>query len=104
MFEIIRVTKTNHTWQKNTTPLDFPMDGITVPGSDRKYKVIGTCNHRGSLRSGHWYTNLRMSNNQWFEVNDLGKHKIVPAPGNKDSSTVLVALIAKDKLATPLLP
>src|SRR5690348_4645526 len=47
-FEIIRISRENTNWFKNSIPIDFPLNGVVVlPGSDRKYRVIGTCNHYG---------------------------------------------------------
>src|SRR5947209_2000389 len=99
MFEIIRVTKVNSRWIKNTTPISFPTNGIVFPGSDRIYNVIGACNHKGSLRSGHWFTKLRMSDNRWFVLDDLqSQHRVSDAPGINDSSTVVLVLVADDKV------
>ena len=50
--EIIRVSRANTYWSKNYTCINFPLNGIVFPGSDRKYSVIATCNHKGTLLIG----------------------------------------------------
>jgi len=43
-FEIIRVTERKYQgafiWSKNSIPISFPTDGIKVPGSNKKYRVM----------------------------------------------------------------
>ena len=96
IFEIIRVTKANTHWIKNSIPISFPVNGLVFPGSDRKYSIIGTCNHKGSLGSGHWFTKLRMNDGRWFVLDDLQpQHSVAAAPGTGDSSTVLLVLLAR---------
>ena len=55
LIEILRVTeskKHNKTiWKKNGAPIDFKTS-ITLPGSDTKYRVIGTCNYHGTIKHG----------------------------------------------------
>jgi len=101
--EIIRVSRANTYWSKNYTCINFPLNGIVFPGSDRKYRVIATCNHKGTLHSGHWFTKLRMKENRWFALDDLQpKHLVTDAPGVRDSTTVLIAMIAEDKMSISL--
>ena len=73
-FEIIRVTERKYQgafiWSKNSIPISFPTDGIKVPGSNKKYRVIGTSHHKGSLHSGHWITTIRTEKN-WYQTDDL---------------------------------
>ena len=96
--EIIRVTQ-NHLsrglqWSKNCMPISFPTMGITIPGSEHKYRIIGTCHHQGSLRYGHWFTRVITTSNVWYELDDLRGYNIrtVP-PGNLDSTVVILILV-----------
>ena|SRR5690242_18636952 len=99
MFEIIRVSKTNNSWKKNSMPITFPVSGIKFPGSSRIYDVIATCNHNGSLTTGHWFTKLRIKNDSWYRLDDLqSANTICGAPGIYDATTVLLLLSATDKL------
>jgi ubiquitin C-terminal hydrolase len=100
IFEIIRVTKAKRNWAKHSIPISFPVNGLMLPSSDRKYNVIGTCNHTGSIRSGHWFTKLRMRDDRWFALDDLqSSHSVVDPPGLNDTSTVLLVLLANDSYA-----
>jgi len=99
LFEIIRVSRPKTTWIKNCIPVTFPVNGIVLPGSQRKYNIIGTCNHRGSIYSGHWFTCLRMADDRWYELNDLHrKHSIISRPGHNDKTSVVIVLLADDKM------
>ena len=97
--EIIRVTEKRGyrlSWRKNSTPISFPTTGISVPGTLRKYRIIATSHHHGSLSYGHWTTKLVMSNTKWYECNDLKKHNsFTQAPGTADSSVVMLLMIAE---------
>ncbi len=100
IFEIIRVTKAKKNWAKHSIPISFPVNGLMLSGSDRRYNVIATCNHTGSIRSGHWLTKLRMKDDRWFALDDLqSAHSVVDAPGVNDTSTVLLVLLAIDRYA-----
>ena len=90
--------KQNRTiWKKNGAPIDFKTS-ITLPGSESKYRVIGTCNHRGTIKHGHWTTKILLQNGWWYEIDDLKrKHFRTTNPGLKDSS-VVVLILAKDTL------
>ena len=49
MIEIIRVTKIKQQWVKNNASISFPCSGLSLPGFNRSYKVVSTCNH-------HWWS------------------------------------------------
>ena len=99
IFEIIRVTRPKRSWIKNCIPVTFPVNGVVFPGSPRKYNIIGTCNHRGSIHSGHWFTCLRMADDRWYELNDLHrKHSIISRPGHSDRTSGVILLLADDKM------
>ena len=100
ILEVIRVSelKSRHrlSWRKNTLPISFPTSGISVPGTKRKYQVIATCHHRGTLQAGHWITKLMMSNKIWYECDDLKpENSVTNPPGLNDSSVVLLLLMAE---------
>ena len=100
MLEIIRVSEKKRgnriTWRKNMLPISFPTSGISVPGTDRKYQVVASCHHRGTLRSGHWITKLMIADRNWHEFDDLRSDIFVTqAPGVNDSSVVVLFLRAE---------
>ena len=100
MVEIIRVTEKKRrnllSWHKNILPLCFPTTGISVPGTQRKYQLIATCHHYGTLRYGHWITKLVTNDKHWYECNDLkASNNVTKAPGTADSSVVMLLLIAE---------
>jgi len=99
LFEVIRVTqKSNNTWSKNTIPITFPTRDVLLFG-DRKYHVVATCHHKGSIQFGHWFTKLCLNNGTWHTLDDLNpKHRTSEPPGSMDSTVVILALIATDKL------
>ena len=98
--EILRVTerKTKSKqlrWSKNNVSISFPTSGIHLPGSSSSFRVIGTCDHRGTLYGGHWVTRMYCKSNTWYEADDL-KNRVTLAstPGVKDTSVVNLLLIA----------
>jgi ubiquitin C-terminal hydrolase len=101
-FEIIRVTekKSPHLgWVKSSVPICFRLEGIHIPGSRNTYRIISTAHHVGSISSGHWITKFCCGNNRWYEADDLntGHRKVLP-PGTKDTSVVMLVLIAEHLL------
>ena len=102
LFEVIRVQECvkdlGNGWAKNTIPINFSTRNITLFGS-RKYHVIGTCHHTGSLTHGHWYLKMCLSDGQWWELNDLkAKHTKSTCPGVRDATVVVLLCVATDKL------
>ena len=78
---------------------NIPTSGISLPGTDRKYQVIASCHHRGTLRSGHWITKLMMVDKTWFNFDDLKpENQVTQAPGANDSSVVILLLLAESPL------
>ena len=74
LFEVIRVTQKSNTWSKNTIPITFPIQDVMLFG--RKYHVVGTCHHKGSLQFGHWFTKLCLNDGTWYTLDDLNtKHR-----------------------------
>ena len=94
--EIIRVTQQRSQWTKNCIPVSFPTVGISIPGSMKTYRVIGTCHHQGSLKFGHWFTKVITNANKWFKLDDLrGNSSVTSSPGMKDSTVVILVLVAE---------
>ena len=74
-FEIIRVTERKYQGafilSKNSIPISFPTDGIKVPGSNKKYRVIGTSSQRlTSLWSLDYNNSYRkeLVSDRWFKI------------------------------------
>ena len=96
MIEIIRVTEVRRRWLKNNVSVSFTCSNLVLPGFPRPYKVVGSCNHRGSLSGGHWFTK-ELTDTGWYELDDLkAKNSLTQPPGRNDSSVVV--LIAENKL------
>jgi ubiquitin C-terminal hydrolase len=97
MMEIIRVTKVKRRWVKNNVAVSFPCSDLALPGFPRKYKVISSCNHRGSITAGHWFTK-ELTESGWYELDDLKTKSVTTQPpGANDKSVVMVLMIAEDK-------
>jgi len=95
--ELIRVIDSNG-WIKNDSMVTFPVTGLALPGFPRRYRVVATCDHRGSLNGGHWLTKVSTSRG-WFELDDLSSRNFATdPPGVNDKSVVLILLIAEDRL------
>ena len=98
LIEIIRVTdvKVNR-WLKNSAPISFPVSQVDLLGFSRHYRVVASCHHRGSIAGGHWLTKT-LTNHGWYELDDLkAKNMTTIRPGVKDTSVVVLLLIAEDK-------
>ena len=98
LLEIIRVVeikrKDHFIWKKNELPISFPTSGISIPGTNQKYQVIATSNHRGSLLGGHWNTKVMTKSKIWYECDDLkSTNFITESPGIRDRSVVLLLLM-----------
>jgi ubiquitin C-terminal hydrolase len=98
LIEIVRVIKTRHRWVKNPIPISFSTDNLILSGFSRKYKVIASCHHKGTLKSGHWFSKI-LTVNEWFTLDDLKAyvHPTCP-PGSKDNSAAVLLLAAEDML------
>lgn len=100
LIEIVRVTELKSGWNKNNCTINFPVTNLVLPGFSRLYRVVATCDHRGSLTGGHWLTNICTSGGHWYELNDLKQTSLLTrSPGIDDSSVVIILLIAEDKLS-----
>ena len=102
ILEIMRVSSnlTNSGWKKNAVPISFPLSGLSVPGSTRRYRIIASCHHYGGLSNGHWTTKLVTTRGDWYECDDLlPVNRITKAPGDNDTSAVILLLVA-DSLFT----
>ncbi len=100
LIEIVRVTELKSGWNKNDCTINFPVTNLVLPGFTRLYRVVATCDHRGSLTGGHWLTNICTSGGNWYELNDLKQTSLLTrSPGIDDSSVVIILLIAEDKLS-----
>lgn len=53
---------------KINTHIDIPADLLQI-NSD-KYKLYGIIQHSGSLFGGHYYADVRLSNGDWYRMND----------------------------------
>ena len=61
LIEIMRVTGHgggSHSWSKNSIPISFPTENLKLSMLSRSYRVIASCHHRGSIKSGHWTTKV----------------------------------------------
>ena len=102
LFELIRVHEakeySRRHWLKYTIPINFSTRNISLFGT-RKYHVTATCHHKGSLAQGHWYTKVCLSDERWYELNDLKpRHTKSSRPGIKDSTVVVLLCVAADRL------
>ena len=87
-------------WTKSFVPISFPSSGIRIPGSSKRFRVIGTCHHTGSLHSGHWFTKVVTNSGTWFELDDLKPSSLqTSSPGLSDSTVVILVLVAEDMLS-----
>ena len=102
LIEIMRVTGHgggSHLWSKNSIPISFPTQNLKLSKLSRSYRVIASCHHRGSIKSGHWTTKVCTSTGIWYELDDLNvKPSSTNPPGISDSSVTVLLLIAEDKL------
>ena len=81
--------------EQNNCTINFPVTDLVLPGFSRLYRVVATCDHRGSLTDGHWLTNICTSGGDWYEINDLKETSLVTrSPGIDDTSVVIILLIA----------
>ena len=97
--EIVRVRQSApNTWMKCDAAISFDCKNLTLPGFDRRYKVLSTCHHRGSINSGHWFTKV-LTGKGWFEMDDLksGNHS-TGIPGVNDRSVTMILMAAQNKL------
>ena len=102
LIEIIRVAELKLSWTKNNASVNFPVSKLALPGFSRLYRVVATCNHRGSLKGGHWFTKMYTTHG-WYELDDLkSKNSITKSPGINDNSVVVILLIAEDKLLSSI--
>ena len=100
VIEIVRVTNQHGGWRKNAAGISFSLSNLSLPGFSKKYRVVATCHHSGSLMGGHWFTK-ELTEEGWYELNDLKKGNLLTdPPGHNDVSVVLLLLIAEDKLSS----
>jgi hypothetical protein len=96
--ELFRVTNTSRGMFKNTDPIGFSTE-LMLSGFSWTYRVVASAHHRGSLRSGHWFTKF-CTPRGWLELDDLRKkHVPTDPPGVRDKSVAVILLIAVDKLS-----
>lgn len=96
--ELFRVSTTPRGMVKNTDPISFPTD-LMLTGFSRRYRILGSAHHRGSLRSGHWFTKL-CTTHGWLELDDLKRnHLPTDPPGLCDRSVAVLLLVAADQLS-----
>ena len=102
LIEIMRVNGHgggSHSWSKNSIRISFPTQNLKLSKLSRSYRVIASCHHRGSIKSGHWTTKVCTSTGTWYELDDLNvKPSSTNPPGISDSSVTVLLLIAEDKL------
>ena len=99
IMEVVRVTEhSRNNWVKNNAPLSFDLKDLNLSGFNRRYNVVGTCHHRGSLDGGHWFTKV-LTSKGWFEMDDLKRNCLqATPPGVNDDSVTIILAIAEDKL------
>ena len=96
--ELFRVSNTPRGIVKNMDPISFPTD-LMLTGFSRRYRILGSAHHRGSLRSGHWFTKL-CTTRGWLELDDLKRnHLPTDPPGLCDRSVAVLLLVAADQLS-----
>jgi len=97
IIEVIRVTESKSGWSKTSIPISFKSSNLKLPGSDKSYKVVSSCHHRGSLKAGHWFTK-ELTCDGWYELDDLiPKNRVTYPPGLLDNSVVVLLIAANDK-------
>ena len=78
IIQLKRFKNTGSHMYKNTSVIDFPIDGLTFDGNyhefhkkNYKYNLYGVVCHMGSLNGGHYiaYTKNPL-NNKWYKYND----------------------------------
>ena len=100
VIEIVRVTNQHGGWRKNAAGISFSLSNLSLPGFSKKYRVVATCHHSGSLMGGHWFTK-ELTEEGWYELNDLKKGNLLTdPPGHNDVSVVLLLLIAEVNLSS----
>ncbi len=98
LLELCRVAVTPRGSMKINAPLSFRTD-LKLPGFSRRYRVVASAHHRGTLRGGHWFTKV-CTKGGWFQMDDLRKkHSVTDPPGFNDKTVAILLLIATDKLS-----
>jgi len=110
ILELMRGFLRNGTRRKNHAKVSFPLDGIMLPGSNEKFRVVASCHHSGNVSSGHWYSWIMLDKREWFEVNDLNAihRRLSSVIVQRASKTVCLLLLIADSMlhfaSDPVLP
>jgi len=82
LIEIVRVLTFRGEKSRNNSSVYFPLTGISLPGRSGTFSVVATCNHRGSFDTGHWFSQIQLSDGAWFKIDNLeGRHIPLPTIG-----------------------
>ena len=96
LIEIVRVLTFRGEKSRNNSSVYFPLTGISLPGRSGTFSVVATCNHRGSFDTGHWFSQIQLSDGAWFKIDNLeGRHIPLPTIGkdNVGSSSVVLLML-----------
>jgi ubiquitin C-terminal hydrolase len=110
ILELMRGFLHNGTRRKNHAKVTFPLHGITLPGSNEKFRVVASCHHSGNVSSGHWYSWIMLDRGEWFEVNDLNAihRRLSSVIMKRGAKTVCLLLLIADSMlhfaSGPVLP
>ena len=99
LIEIVRVVAFQGGKKRNNSPVSFPLTGISLPGRSGTFSVVATCNHTGFHDSGHWFSQIQLSNGSWFKIDNLkGRHLPLHTLGkdNIASNSIVLLMLLQD--------
>ena len=99
LIEIVRVVTLQGGKRRNNSPVSFPLTGISLPGRSGTFSVVATCNHTGFHDSGHWFSQIQLSNGSWFKIDNLkGRHLPLHTLGkdNIASNSIVLLMLLQD--------
>ena len=93
LIEIVRVRENLSRWNKNSICISFPIRNLVLKSFSRKYRVVASCHHTVTIKSGHWFSKI-LTAKGWFLLDDL-KSNVHPScpPGVQDNSAVILLLV-----------
>ncbi|XP_056308078.1 ubiquitin carboxyl-terminal hydrolase 47-like [Danio aesculapii] len=85
-------------YRKNNCPVKIPLQ-LKVQdesGVDYQYDLYAVVNHSGSLSGGHYYADIKSSEDQqWYEFNDSSVHRIDSLRDNRQSKKACLLFFRK---------
>lgn len=64
---------------------------------NRSYKLVGICNHFGSLNGGHYTADVLRGNRQWYNCNDQSISRYATPKDNVDIQHAYILFYIKDR-------